>query len=185
VSGQVVRVAWYRFRATFARSWGGYLSIVLLIALAGGIGLGSIAASRRTQASFSVFLSSTNPSDLSVTGLFGPNITEDLAKLPGVGRVEAANLSLTNFPMSRTGAPIISQAALSGTLGTIGSIDGEYFDQDRVAVTQGRLADPKRSDEFVATTGAEHVTHWHVGDVIPMGFYRSPRANCPTSAPRR
>ena len=92
MSGQVVRVAWYRFRASFARKWGGYLSIVLLIGLAGGTGLGSIAAARRTQASFSVFLQSSNPSDLGVTGLYGPSITEDLAKLPGVERIEATNL---------------------------------------------------------------------------------------------
>ena len=177
--GQVVRVAWYRFRATFSRKWGGYLSIVLLIALAGGIGLGSIAAARRTQASFSVFLQSTNPSDLSVTGLYRPNITENLAKLPGVERVEATNLDLTNFPMSRTGAPIISQAALSGELGIIGSIDGEYFDQDRVAVTEGRLADPKRRDEFVATAEAEQDAHWHLGEVVPMGFYTVAQTELP------
>jgi hypothetical protein len=59
---QVLRVAWYRFRATFARRWGGYLSVVLLIGLVGGISMGSIAAGRRTQSSYPTFLASTNPS---------------------------------------------------------------------------------------------------------------------------
>ena len=62
-----MRVAWYRFTATFGRRRGGYLAIVLLIGLTGGIAMGSVAAARRTQASFATFLASTNPSDLSLT----------------------------------------------------------------------------------------------------------------------
>ena len=67
--------------------------------------MGSITAARRTQASFSVFLKSTNPSDLSLTQLEGPNITEDLARLPGVAHVEAANDSLTAFGLSKSRGP--------------------------------------------------------------------------------
>jgi hypothetical protein len=44
---QVFHVAWYRFRVTFAGRWSGYLSILLLIGIVGGIALGSIAATRR------------------------------------------------------------------------------------------------------------------------------------------
>jgi hypothetical protein len=43
-----MRVGWYRFAATFGRRWGGYLTLVLLIGLIGGIALGSVAAARRT-----------------------------------------------------------------------------------------------------------------------------------------
>ena len=39
---------------------------MLLIGLIGGIAMGSIAAARRTQSSFTTFLASTNPSDLSL-----------------------------------------------------------------------------------------------------------------------
>ena len=66
MGSRVLRVAWYRCRATFGRRWGGYLGLVLLIGLVGGIALGSAAAARRTESSFPVFLASTNPSDLSV-----------------------------------------------------------------------------------------------------------------------
>ena len=51
----------------FGRRWGGYLSIVLLIGLTGGIAMGSIAAARRTQASYATFLASTNPSDMNLS----------------------------------------------------------------------------------------------------------------------
>ncbi len=64
--GRVLRVAWYRFGATFGRRWGGYLSLVLLVGLVGGVALASAAAARRTESSFPVFLASTNPSDLIV-----------------------------------------------------------------------------------------------------------------------
>jgi hypothetical protein len=68
----VLTVAWYRFRATLRRQWTGYLAIVLLIGLVGGLAMGSIAGARRTQSSYSTFLASTNPSDLTVAA-FSPN----------------------------------------------------------------------------------------------------------------
>ena len=40
---------------------------MLLVGLMGGIGMGAIAGARRTQSSFSTFLASTNPPDLTVT----------------------------------------------------------------------------------------------------------------------
>src|ERR1022692_4939436 len=79
VGGQVMRVAWYCFTATFGRRRGGYLAVVLLIGLAGGIAMGSVAAARRTQASFATFLASTNPSDLSLSlTVFAPDLTKKL-----------------------------------------------------------------------------------------------------------
>ena len=65
-------MTWYRFRATFARRWGGYLSVVVLIGLIGGIAMASIAAGRRTQSSYPTFLASTNPSDMTVS-VYEPN----------------------------------------------------------------------------------------------------------------
>ncbi|HEX9547391.1 MAG TPA: hypothetical protein VF942_08640, partial [Acidimicrobiales bacterium] len=64
VNRQVLGIARYRFGVTLARRWGGYLALVLLIGLVGGIALASIAAARRTQSSFPSFLASTNPADL-------------------------------------------------------------------------------------------------------------------------
>ncbi len=64
--GSVTRVVWFRFGATWRRRRGGYLTLVLLIGLIGGIALGSIAAARRTQSSYATFLASTNPSDMSL-----------------------------------------------------------------------------------------------------------------------
>ena len=59
---QVLRVARFRFRATFTHRWASYLGLVILIALTGGIAMGAVAAGRRTRAAFPAFLASTNPS---------------------------------------------------------------------------------------------------------------------------
>ena len=182
VSGPVMGVAWYRFVATLGRRWGGYLTLALLIGLIGGIAMGSVAAARRTQSSFATFLASTRPSDLSLTAQ-GPNLTKKLARLPGVQRAEAALYSLNAFPLTRKGTLIIPAAFRNGEAFPVGSIDGEYFGQDRVTVTAGRMARPAREDEFVATAQAAHLLGWHVGEHIPMGFYTN--AQSPTSRPLR
>jgi hypothetical protein len=45
------------------------------------------------------------------------------------------------------------------------------------------MARQDREDEFVATAQAAHLLGWHVGQVIPMGFYTN--AQSPTSKPLR
>jgi hypothetical protein len=175
-----MRVAWYRFTATLGRRRDGYLTIVLLIGLVGGIAMGSVAAARRTQASFATFLASTNPSDLTVQA-GAPNLTRALGRLPGVQRVEAADFNVNAFPLGRAGAHASSVYAL-GKAGPVGSINGEYFNQDRVTVTAGRMANPKRADEFVATALAERLLGWHVGQVIPTGVYTNAQVSGPASA---
>ena len=68
-------VAWYRTRATFGKCWPGYLSIVVLVGLVGGLAMGSLAGARRTASSFSVFWASTNPSALyGATGILNPQL---------------------------------------------------------------------------------------------------------------
>ena len=62
----MLTVAWYRFHATFRRRLGGYLSLVVLIGLVGGLAMASIAGARRTQSSYPTFVAGTNPSDLNV-----------------------------------------------------------------------------------------------------------------------
>src|ERR1700722_8761436 len=91
----IVRIASYHFRVTFHRRWGGYLSLLLLIALVGGLAMASIAGARRTDSSFATYLASTNPATTQVfTALddpelgfhsgFDPKINNEIAHLPYV-----------------------------------------------------------------------------------------------------
>ena len=69
----LVREASYRFRACFHSRWGGYLALLLLIGLVGGVAMGAVAGARRTQSSFPVYLASTNPSDVQAFTEFDPD----------------------------------------------------------------------------------------------------------------
>ena len=186
VSRPAFSVAWYRFRSTLRDRWGGYLALVLLLGLVGGLALGAIAAARRTQAAFPAYIASTNPSDLTVlTGLYepaagyagyDPAVIRAIARLPHVRQVESwagPNVAILGPNGAAAGPP----EPLPG------SIDGEFFSQDRVAIVQGRMADPGRPDEVVIDAkGTPSLVH--VGDVVPIGFFSNAQAaGCPGGRP--
>ena len=185
VSAQGLRVASYRHRATLRRRRGGYLTLIVLIGLVGGLALGSAAAARRTQSSFATYLASTNPSQLGIT-VFGGSSSGGgtapyysaaalarVAKLPGVRHVEAA-FPLTAAPLAPDGAPELG--TVNDVL-AVASVRGQYFDQDRLALVAGRRADPRRADEVMMTPLAAQVLGVHVGEVIHYGIYSLAQQN--------
>ena len=182
----VVRVAWYRFRVTFRHRRASYLALVLLVGLVGGIALGAIAAGRRTQSSFPAFVASVNAPDLTgVSAILNPDtgapgynadLVAQISHVPHVTRVESFS-GLDILPLGADGAPGTIETAAPGNGNA--SVDGVYFDIQRVTVTQGRMADPSRADEFVATANAAHLLGWHLGDVVPMGVYTNAQTALP------
>ena len=174
---QVLRVARYRLGATFARRRGGYLAVVVLIGLIGGVAMTSVEAGRRTQSSYPTFMASTNPSDLTLSvgstgsGLatFGPGRTAMVARLADVRRV-AALVTPAVVPLAPDGAPDLSGVQANAAQ-FVGSSDGMWTDMDRATVTDGRMADPDRVDEAVMPASAARMSHLHVGQVVAMGYY--------------
>jgi hypothetical protein len=171
-----LRIAAYRFRATFRRVWVGYLTLALLIGLVGGVALGSLTAARRTYASYPTFLAGTNPSDLFVlpqtqTPLSG--LVHELARLPHVRSAEEGEqiTSATLTPAGRVKTILETQVEL------VASPDGLFTDQDRLKIIQGRAANPARADEVVATNEAAAVLHLHVGQRIPIGVQKDGSQN--------
>jgi ABC-type antimicrobial peptide transport system permease subunit len=179
----------YRFRITLARRWGGYLAIVLLIGLVGGLAMGAVAAARRTQSSFPTYLASTNPSDLNVpTAEWGGpgsanssgsdlRVARTIAHLPHVRQAEN-EYSINAQPVGPNGSPYVLPASVSGgsgiLLNTVGSLEGELADQDRLTAIEGRLADPKQAGQIVVTALAAQFLGLHIGEVVPFGFYTNP-----------
>ncbi len=53
----------------------------------------------------------------------------------------------------------------------LGSVDGMFLDQDRLAAVEGHLADPRRADQIVMTAPAARILGVHVGQSVPLGFY--------------
>jgi len=189
----VFRVATYRLRATFGRRWTGYLAIVLLIALLGGLAIGSIAAARRTQSSYPTFLASTNPSTLFVptanwqpgspnSAGADPGISSSLLRLPLVRAVENED-NINAQPLGRNGYPLPAPAKADSLgisiLNNDGSIDGEFSDQDRLTAIAGRLANPKQANEIMVSSIVAEALSLHVGQVVPIGFYTNAQTTLP------
>ena len=185
-----LRVAGYRFRATFGRRWGAYLTLVLLIGLVGGLAMGAVAAARRTESSFSTFLASTNPSNLSLgtalwspalgytTGYDGPLVAK-IARLPHVRRAESF-ADVYSVPLAQDGEP--TAAGENANMNVEGSVGGLFFNQDRVSVVQGRMANPRNADEIMMTEGAERVLGLRVGQTVPWGTYSNTEDSSTTGA---
>ncbi|MCU1453399.1 MAG: transporter permease, partial [Acidimicrobiales bacterium] len=169
-----LRVGWYRFRVTFRRRRGAYLSLVILVGLVGGLSMGSVAGARRTQSSFPAFLARTNASDLIVSPRLDaptpdPQFLSKIAHLP---RVVAARASI-NPSTLLLGPGGVPRAEADGATGlfVVGSYDGLYLTQDRLSVAQGRMLDPTRPDEFVTTSAGARLSGLHLGDQVDLGLY--------------
>jgi hypothetical protein len=184
VNRQVFRVAWYRFRATFGRRWAGYLAIVLLVGVLGGVAMSALAGARLTQSSFPAFLRSTNPSDMDIdVGPYNPKLISQISHLPQVKTLKSY-ISLNLVPIKANGTPDLSNPFAN--LEMAGSINGLYFDQDRVTIVEGHAADPKRVDQIVVNRYSARLFNLRVGQTISAGAYSNAELNSsgyPTGPP--
>jgi hypothetical protein len=85
-----------------------------------------------------------------------------------VKRVERAVI-FNAAQVRSNGTPIGNGAAAQ--VYAVGSPDGLYFNQDRVSIVEGRMADPTRADQAVITEQAAQDLRLHVGETVPVGFY--------------
>lgn len=154
----VLTTGWYRFVTSWRRLGAGYLALALIVGLGGGLGgglaLGSVAAALRTASSFSVFLASTNPSDVTIEPAGGltinlasdRRITDAVAHFPHVRHVESyVALGATYTIGSRTINDFTSSVLL------VGSVDGLLLNQDRLTVIEGQRADSSDPHQVMVT----------------------------------
>jgi len=189
VTRTTIRVAWYRFRTTFRSRRGGYLAIVVLIALTGGVAMGAVAAGRRTQSSFPAYLAGTNPSDLAaITAVlnplagtdvgYDPNILHAIAHLPHVKDTDSAS-GLNVLPLGPGGAPENVPGFPAAPGNGLGSDDGLGFDHDRLTVVAGRLPDPRRAEDVAVLTSVAQATGLHLGEHVLLGVYTNAQTQSP------
>jgi hypothetical protein len=180
------RVIWLRFVSTFRRRLGGHIALILLIGLVGGLALGSVAAARRTQSSFPAFVQSTNPSDMNIdVGVYDPALVAKIARLPQVTSLKSY-VSLNLSPITASGKPDFNNPF--GNQEAVGSINELYFNQDRVTIVDGRLANPRRADEVVVSRYSAQLFGLHVGQRERVGIYSNDQytaAGIPAGLPAR
>jgi hypothetical protein len=182
-TASVVREAGYRFRACFRVRWGGYLALVVLIGVVGGVAMAAVAGARRTQSSFPAYLASTNPGDMQVFTEFDPitgagySARIDRA-IPAVRYVRHA-VDVIGFDGTVQVLGPASQGGIPGEAPPTaeGSPDGGYFTQDQVSVVQGRMADPSRSDEIVMSAGAAAEEGLRIGSGLRLAFFTTAQVN--------
>jgi hypothetical protein len=179
---QTLRVAGYRFRATFRHRWGGLVVIVVLIGLVGGLAMGALAGARRTQSAYPSFIASTNPSDIVVpTAVYGLTsrttgydaaILAKLARLPYVEHV-AAYGSVNDVLLQPDGREYVppKSAPANFEIGDVGSFSGLYINQDRMAIRAGRMVDPSHANEILVSAPVAKVLGIHLGAILHFGFY--------------
>lgn len=181
MSARAIRVSWFHFRAALHQRWSSYLTVILLIGLVGGVAMGAVAAARRTQSAFPAYLAASHTSDLHFQS-YSPRsigsldyLTKELEHLPQVTRVAIA----PNFDVTQLGAngKALPNGVSSDEISTIGSVGGEYFTQDQVAVAAGRMANPKSTHEMVATAEMAKLAHWHLGETVEMGDFTVAQIN--------
>ena len=183
MSYSALRIARYRLQSNLRRRRGSYVALAVLIAIGGGIAMTATAAARRTQSSFPAYLASTNPSTLVATlsdrdGLqdrAAADVERAIAEIPGVAAVRRYT-ALNAAVVGSDGQPDLSTV---GQVDRYGSVDGLLFDQDRLTVLQGRLPDPGRADEMVATPTAAQLLGLHLGLATPWEFVTSSSAGGP------
>ncbi len=168
--GAAWRIARFRLARTWSRGLASFVAFVLVIGVTGGVAIASLVGARATQGSYTSLIDRSNPSAMSLS-LSAPVSTSRLGALTGVRHVEAVEYSFNAIPISQTNAPQLDKAIASNEVAPMASLDGEYFNQDRVSVVAGRRADPRRAGEFMATALTERLLGWRVGQRILTGIY--------------
>ncbi len=183
---RILRVSWYRLRATFARQWVHYLSLALLIALVGGLAMASLAGARRTDSSFPIYLRSTDPATTraftgyddpqlgSKTG-YNPTINAKIARLPDVERtaVQVGFDGNVNLSGIKGVHPHFTAGETPPTI--VGG--SENLTLDRVTLVSGHLFRANHPDEAVINQQAASEIGVHVGSVIAIPFYSDAEDN--------
>ncbi len=139
------------------------VGLALVIALAGGVALTSIAGARRTASAFPRYLESANASDVALNPISDDDgsgggadagldvvlkFVERARELPEVAS-DATYVGLENmFLVDDDGNVADLQAEV------VGSLDGRFIEQDRVAVVEGRLPRTDRVDEVAVNQAA-------------------------------
>ncbi|HEY7143596.1 MAG TPA: FtsX-like permease family protein, partial [Streptosporangiaceae bacterium] len=125
---------------------------------------------RRTATAYGRYLAAINASDVFVNvpgqlpGMAATRPYELISSLPGVV-AHAAYIGLSGVPLAH-GKPVNSFLVN----GLNGSLDGEYFSQDRATVLAGRLPPPESTGTVVLTPAVAKAFGTGVGGTVSYSF---------------
>jgi FtsX-like permease family len=170
MGGRTVSVALACWRPALRGVWRQALALALLIGLLGGVALGAVAGARRTATAYGRYLAAINASDVFVNvpgwlpGMPATRPYQLISALPGVV-AHAAYIGLSGVPLVH-GKP--EDSFLVNSLN--GSLDGEYFSQDRATVLAGRLPPQDSASTVVLTPAVAKAFGTGVGGTVRYQF---------------
>jgi hypothetical protein len=164
---------------------GGLVAVASLVAVVGGVALGSLAAARRTDSSYDRLLAATHPSDMLVL----PDLTQDIAvgehnldeiaHLPQVTHV-ATSTDPQLLPLAHGDDPSAVGSNISNNgIFPVATLDGEFSTHDAPRIVSGRMLTENSLDEFVASPAAALAMHMKVGQTIRIGLYDLAKTRLP------
>jgi hypothetical protein len=170
-------VAWYACRATWRQMWRITVLVAVIGGLLGSVALGALAAARRTDTAYARYLHAVNASDVAID-IPGP-------VMAAVQHIEHAPMSLSSVVwLGMNASPVIKGKVDTSfqTNGLSGSLDGEFYRQDKVIALAGKLP-PENSTDDVMLTQSEADAFQHqgvtfkVGDRMTWQFFNGPMAS--------
>jgi len=170
MGGNPSTVALACWRPVLRGVWQQALALALLAGLLGGVALGAVAGARRTNAAYERYLTAINASDVGVNvpgqlpGMAATRPYELISSLPGV-IAHAAYIGLSGVPLVHGK---LDNSFLVNSLN--GSLDGEYFSQDRATVLAGRLPPQGSTSTVVLTPAIAKAFGTGVGGVVSYRF---------------
>jgi hypothetical protein len=183
MGGRTVTVALACWRPTVRGVWRQALALALLAGLLGGVALGAVAGARRTATAYERYLAAINASDVFVNvpgwlpGMPATRPYALISALPGVV-AHAAYIGLSGQPLVH-GKP--DNSFLVNSLN--GSLDGEYFSQDRATVLAGRLPPQGSTSTVVLTPAIAKAFGTRVGGTVRYLFQPVDAQQRPTGKP--
>jgi hypothetical protein len=153
--------------------WRGWLALVLLVGIGGGVVLASLAGARRTESAFPRLVEGSAAADLAVVGQsdFGLAGSVDLTAVADLPEVEST--ALTNAIVVFAGRTDGGGRLGPGQLFPFATDDRRPGrDIERWHMIEGRRADPDRADEATATLALAEQLDVEVGDEIQLKFAR-------------
>jgi hypothetical protein len=162
----------YWWRVTGRRSGRQVLLLALLGGLLGGVALGAAAGARRTATAYGRYLDSIQASDAFV------NVPGKLPAEPVLRPIRLIS-GLPGIASHGTYLGLFDRPIVHGRLDPaqtaprlLGSLDGEYFRQDKMTVLAGRLPPVSARGQIVLTPGVARAFGVRVGGRVSYAFQR-------------
>lgn len=148
---------WMRLRTDGRSRWRAWVALALLVGLAGGVVLASLAAAKRTQSAYDRFLRWSDAADVALFNAADPVDFDQVRELPEVAEALDAWFAWMVDPKGE-----------GSILDPVFTLGRGLQEVDRPKVLAGRRPDPSKVDEGAISPVAARLTGLGVGDTVTL-----------------